>query len=209
MIYLDYNATTPMCDAAREAMEPCLCKNFGNASSIHRAGRNARAVIDDARDKIAGLLKVKSNEICFTGGGTESCNLAVLGLARGRSAGLPAGGPAKAGHIICEKTEHHAVLHAVEHLEKHEGFEVTWLETVNDGVVDLDQLAKSIRPETRLVSIMHANNETGVIQPMREISKICRERGVLLHSDCVQAFGKLELDMSLVDAASFAAHKFY
>ena len=201
MIYLDYNATTPMCDAAREAMEPCFCKNFGNASSIHRAGRNARAVIDNARDKIAGLLKVKSNEIIFTGGGTESCNLAVLGLARCKMDG--------GGHIICEKTEHHAVLHAVEHLEKHEGFEVTWLDTSNDGVVDLDQLANSIRPETRLVSIMHANNETGVIQPMREISKICRERGVLLHSDCVQAFGKIEVDLSLVDTASFAAHKFY
>ena len=206
MIYLDYNATTPMCDAAREAMEPYFNKNFGNASSIHRAGRNARAAVDNARDKIAGLLKVKPNEICFTGGGTESCNLAVLGLAR---CGLPAGPSAKAGHVICEKTEHHAVLHAVEHLEKHEGFEVTWLDASNDGVIDLDQLAKSIRPETRLVSIMTANNETGVIQPMREISKICRERGVLLHSDCVQAFGKIDLDMSLVDAASFAAHKFY
>src|SRR5499427_5883630 len=201
MIYLDYNATTPLCDAAREAMEPCLSKNFGNASSIHRAGRNARAVVDNARDKIASLLKVKPNEICFTGGGTEACNLAVLGLARCRMGG--------GGHVICEKTEHHAVLHAVEHLEKHEGFEVTWLDTSNDGVVDLDQLAKSIRPETRLVSIMHANNETGVIQPIREISKICREGGVLLHSDCVQAFGKIDIDMSLVDAASFAAHKFY
>jgi cysteine desulfurase len=210
MIYLDYNATTPLCEAAREAMEPCLCKNFGNASSIHRAGRNARAVVDNARDKIASLLKVKPNEICFTGGGTESCNLAVLGLARSRSSGgQPPVASAKPGHIICEKTEHHAVLHAVEHLEKHEGFEVTWLDTSNDGVVDLDQLAKAIRPETRLVSIMTANNETGVIQPMREISKICRERGVLLHSDCVQAFGKIDLDLSLVDAASFAAHKFY
>jgi cysteine desulfurase len=201
MIYLDYNATTPLCDAAREAMEPYFAKNFGNASSIHRAGRNARAAVDNARDKIAGLLKAKPNEICFTGGGTESCNLAVLGLAR---CGIERG-----GHIICEKTEHHAVLHAVEHLEKHEGFEVTWLDTSNDGVVDLDQLAKSIRPETRLVSIMTANNETGVIQPIKEISKICRERGVLLHSDCVQAFGKIDIDMSLVDAASFAAHKFY
>ena len=201
MIYLDYNATTPLCDAAREAMEPYFRKDFGNASSIHRAGRNARAAVDNARDKIAGLLKLKPNEICFTGGGTESCNLAVLGLARCKMDG--------GGHIICEKTEHHAVLHAVEHLEKHEGFEVTWLDTTNDGLVDLDQLAKSIRPETRLVSIMAANNETGVIQPMREISKICRERGVLLHSDCVQAFGKIDLDMSLVDAASFAAHKFY
>jgi cysteine desulfurase len=210
MIYLDYNATTPLCDAAREAMEPYFAKNFGNASSIHRAGRNARAAVDNARDKIAGLLKAKPNEICFTGGGTESCNLAVLGLAR---CGIERG-----GHIICEKTEHHAVLHAVEHLEKHEGFEVTWLDTSNDGVVDLDQLAKSIRPETRLVSIMTANNETGVIQPIKEISKICRERGVLLHSDCVQAFGKSaigtdssggEIDMSFFDAASFAAHKFY
>lgn len=201
MIYLDYNATTPLCDAAREVMEPYFSKNFGNASSIHRAGRNARAAVDNARDKIASLLKVKPNEICFTGGGTESCNLAVLGLARTKVNG--------GGHVICEKTEHHAVLHAVEHLEKHEGFEVTWLDTVNDGVVDLDQLAKSIRPETRLVSIMTANNETGVIQPMKEISKICRERGVLLHSDCVQAFGKIDIDISLVDAASFAAHKFY
>ena len=201
MIYLDYNATTPLCDAAREVMEPYFSKNFGNASSIHRAGRNARAAVDNARDKISSLLKVKPNEICFTGGGTESCNLAVLGLARCKGDG--------GGHIICEKTEHHAVLHAVEHLERHEGFEVTWLDTVNDGVVDLDQLAKSIRPETRLVSIMTANNETGVIQPMKEISKICRERGVLLHSDCVQAFGKIDIDISLVDAASFAAHKFY
>jgi cysteine desulfurase len=201
MIYLDYNATTPLCDAAREAMEPYFSKHFGNASSIHRAGRNARAAVDNARDKVAALIKAKPNEICFTSGGTESCNLAVLGLARCRMNG--------GGHIICEKTEHHAVLHAVEHLEKHEGFDVTWLDTFNDGVVDLDQLAKALRPETRLVSIMTANNETGVIQPLKEISKICRERGVLLHSDCVQAFGKIEIDVSLVDAASFAAHKFY
>jgi cysteine desulfurase len=201
MIYLDYNATTPLCDAARDAMLPYFSQHFGNASSIHRAGRNARAAVDNARDKIAGFLKAKPNEICFTGGGTESCNLAVLGLARCKTDG--------GGHIICEKTEHHAVLHAVEHLEKHEGFEVTWLDVSEDGVIDLDQLAKSIRPETRLVSIMTANNETGVIQPLKEISKICRERGVLLHSDCVQAFGKIDIDISLVDAASFAAHKFY
>src|SRR4029077_4285031 len=204
MIYLDYNATTPLCDAAREAMLPYFSTHFGNPSSIHRAGRNARAAVDNARDKIASLIRETPNEIVFTSGGTESCNLAVLGLARCKVDG--------GGHVICEKTEHHAVLHAVEHLEKHENIEVTWLETSNDGIVDLDQLAKSIRPETRLVSIMHANNETGVIQPMREISKICRERGVLLHSDCVQAFGKIDIDpagVGLVDAASFAAHKFY
>jgi len=201
MIYLDYNATTPLCDAAREAMLPYFSQHFGNPSSIHRAGRNARAAVDNARDKIAGLIHAKPNEIIFTSGGTESCNLAVLGLAR---CGMEGG-----GHVISNKTEHHAVLHAVEHLEKHESFEVTWLETSNDGIVDLDQLEKSIRPETRLVSIMTANNETGVIQPLKEISKICRERGVLLHSDMVQSFGKIDIDISLVDAASFAAHKFY
>ncbi len=140
-------------------------------------------------------------EIIFTGGATESCNLAVLGLARSASS--------RGGHIISNKAEHHAVLHALEHLEQHEGFEVTWLNVSESGMVDLDQLADSIRPDTRLVSIMTANNETGVIQPMREISQICRDRGVLLHSDMVQSFGKMDVDVSLVDAASFAAHKFY
>jgi len=111
--------------------------------------------------------------------------------------------------VISAKTEHHAVLNAIEHLEKHEDFEVTWLNVSRDGLIDVDQLDESIRPETRLVSIMTANNETGVIQPIREISKICRERGVLLHSDMVQSFGKIDTDLSLVDAASFAAHKFY
>src|SRR5881397_339036 len=210
MIYLDYNATTPLCDAAREAMMPYLDRCFGNPSSVHAAGREARAAIDNARDKLAALLRIKPHEIVFTGGGTESCNLAVLGLARSRPAGgLPAAASAKAGHIISAKTEHHAVLNAIEHLEKHEAVEVTWLDVSRDGIVDVDQLAKSIRPETRLVSIMTANNETGVIQPLREISQICRERGVVLHSDMVQAFGKIDLDLSLVDAASFAAHKFY
>jgi len=201
MIYLDYNATTPLCDKAREAMLPYLGRHFGNPSSVHAAGREARAAIDDARDKLAALLRVKPHEIIFTGGGTESCNLAVLGLARR--------GSCRGGHIISAKSEHHAVLNAVEHLEKHESFEVTWLNVSSDGIVDIDQLAKSIRPETRLVSIMAANNETGVIQPMREVSQICRERAALLHSDMVQSFGKIETDLSLVDAASFAAHKFY
>src|SRR5207248_10844530 len=193
--------TRPTFDSAREAMLPYLDRHFGNPSSVHAAGREARSAIDDARDKLAGLLHVKPHEIIFTGGGTESCNLAVLGLARCRME--------RGGHVISAKTEHHAVLNAVEHLEKHEGFEVTWLNASRDGIVDLDQLAKSICPETRLVSIMTANNETGVIQPMREISQICRDRGVLLHSDMVQAFGKTDVDVSLVDVASFAAHKFY
>jgi len=234
MIYLDYNATTPLCDAAREAMLPYLGRHFGNPSSVHAAGRDARAAIDNSRDKLAALLRVKPHELIFTSGGTESCNLAVLGLARNRSS--------HAAHIISAKTEHHAVLNAVEHLEKHENVEVAWLNVARDGIVDLDQLSKSIRPDTRLVSIMAANNETGVIQPMRKISQICREHGVLLHTDMVQAFGKMPVvipseveesrdaapklmprdpstplrsaqddgvDLSLVDAASFAAHKFY
>ena len=201
MIYLDYNATTPLCDVAREAMLPYLDRLFGNPSSIHAAGRETRAAIDNARDKLAALLRVKPNEITFTSGGTESCNLAVFGLARCRMQG--------GGHVISAKTEHHAVLNAIEHLEKHEGFEVTWLNVSRDGIIDVDQLADAIRPETRLVSIMTANNETGVIQPMREISRICREGGVLLHMDMVQSFGKIDTDLSMVDAASFAAHKFY
>jgi len=201
MIYLDYNATTPLCDAAREAMLPYLERHFGNASSVHAVGREARAAIDNARDKLGALLRAKPGEIIFTGGATESCNLGVLGLARSSSS--------RGGHIISNKAEHHAVLHPLEHLEEHEGFEVTWLNVFESGMVDLDQLADSIRPDTRLVSIMTANNETGVVQPMREISQICRDRGVLLHSDMVQAFGKTDVDVSLVDVASFAAHKFY
>src|SRR5882757_7534367 len=201
MIYLDYNATTPLCDAAREAMLPYLGRYFGNPSSVHAAGREARAAIDNARDKLGVLLRAKPGEIIFTGGATESCNLGVLGLARSSSS--------RGRHIISNKAEHHAVLHPLEHLEQHEGFEVAWLNVSESGMVDLDQLADSIRPDTRLVSIMTANNETGVVQPMREISGICRARGVLLHSDMVQSFGKIGTDLSLVDAASFAAHKFY
>ena len=203
MIYLDYNATTPVCDDARKAMLPYLDRHFGNPSSVHAAGREARAAIDDARDKIAKLLHSKPHEIIFTGGGTESCNLAVLGLARSPMS--------RGGHIISNKAEHHAVLNALEQLEKHEDFEITWLNVSRDGLVDLDQLADAIRPETRLVSIMTANNETGVIQPLEQISGICRSGGVLLHSDMVQSFGKIDLPAvaGLVDAASFAAHKFY
>ena len=205
MIYLDYNATTPLCDEARAAMEPFLRERFGNASSVHAAGREARAAVDEARDALAELLGAKPHELIFTSGGTESNNLAILGLARSRAA--------RGRHLVSCRTEHHAVLHALEHLEKREAFAVTWLGVSENGVVDLEQLADAIRDETALVSIMHGNNETGVIQPLREISEICRERGVLLHSDTVQSFGKGvgagHGCVSLVDAASFGAHKFY
>jgi cysteine desulfurase len=229
VIYLDYNATTPLCEPARTAMLPFLGEKFGNPSSVHAAGRETRAAVDDARDRLADQLGAKAHELIFTSGGTEANNLAILGLARCRAA--------RGKHLISAKTEHHAVLNTIEHLEKREGFEVTWLSVSQAGRVDLDQLADTIRDDTVLVSIMHANNETGVIQPLREISEICRAGGVLLHSDMVQSFGKVpivvpsesrgipqsylkdsatgSLDcarndvLSLVDAASFAAHKFY
>ena len=199
MIYLDYNATTPLCEPARTAMLPFLGEKFGNPSSVHAAGREARAAIDDARDRLADLLGAKAHELIFTSGGTEANNLAILGLARSRGA--------RGKHLISAKTEHHAVLNTIEHLEKHEGFEVSWLNLSQTGGIDLNQLGDTIRDDTVLVSIMHANNETGVIQPLREISEVCRARGVPLHSDMVQSFGKL--GVSLGDAASFAAHKFY
>ncbi len=201
MIYLDYNATTPLCAPAREAMRPYLDQHFGNPSSIHAAGREARAAIDDARDRMARLLHAKPGELVFTGSGTESNNLAVLGLARSQTE--------RGRHLICSAAEHHAVLHACEHLQKREGFEVTFLPVDREGLVDVAQLVSALRPETTLVSIMSANNETGVVQPLREISNVCRERGVLFHSDMVQSFGKQPTNLELVDAASFAAHKFY
>src|SRR5207244_11560032 len=152
MIYLDYNATTPLCEPARAAMLLVLEGEYGNPSSVHAAGREARAAIDDARDRLANLLGAKPHELIFTSGGTEAKNLAVLGLARSRAV--------QGKHLISAKTEHHAVLNAVEHLEKSEGFEVTWLRVSKNGLIDLNQLEDSIREDTVLVSIMHANNET-------------------------------------------------
>ena len=203
MIYLDYNATTPLAPEVLDAMQPYLVRHFGNPSSIHAAGREARAAIDDARDRIARVIGAKSHEIIFTSGGTEADNLAVLGLARAHGA--------RGRHVITATTEHPAVLEAFEHLEKHEGFRVTWLRVDGGGRVDPGELKDAIRGETTLVSIMSANNETGVLQPVREIAAICRERGVLLHSDMVQSFGKLPLDVREAgpDAVSLAAHKFY
>ncbi|MGI8432473.1 MAG: cysteine desulfurase family protein, partial [Chthoniobacterales bacterium] len=248
MIYLDHNATTPLCAAARAALEPYLARHFGNPSSVHAAGREARAAIDNTRDALASLLRFRPNELIFTSGGTEANNLALLGPARSLA---PQG-----KHLISNRAEHHAVLNTLEHLAAREGFEVTWLDVSSEGLIDPAALAAAIRPDTTLVSIMTANNETGVIQPMAEISVICRGRGVLLHSDMVQSFGKTsgvipseaprprgavegsrgaavkpgherfpdtrrdpstplrsaqdDRDLlSLVDAASFAAHKFY
>jgi cysteine desulfurase len=201
MIYLDYNATTPLCEPALNEMLPFLRESFGNPSSVHAAGREARVAIDDSRDRLAHLLEAKPNELIFTAGGTEANNLAILGLARSQAG--------RGNHLISCRTEHHAVLHAIEHLQTHDGCEVTWLKVGSSGLIDLNELEAAIRKNTVLVSIMYANNETGVIQPLREISEICRARHALLHSDMVQSFGKVATALSLVDAASFAAHKFY
>ncbi len=201
MIYLDYNATTPLAPEVFAAMRPFLERDFGNPSSIHAAGRETRAAIDDARDRLARLLGAKPHEIIFTGGGTESDNLAVIGLARNRAA--------LGRHLITSTTEHHAVLHAFEHLQKKEGFRVTWLPVDRHGRIDPQQVADALNSETTLVSIMSANNETGTLQPVREIGKLCRERGVPFHSDAIQSFGKEPLDAREFDALSLTAHKLY
>jgi len=201
MIYLDYNATTPLAPEAREAMLPYLREHYGNPSSIHGAGRAARAAIDEARDRMARLLGARPHEVIFTGGGTESDNLAILGLARAHAA--------RGRHLITAVTEHHAVLRAFEHLERHDGFRVTFLPVDGDGRIDPERLREAITPETTLASVMTANNETGVTQEMAAIAAICRERGVLLHTDAVQSFGKERLEPGLCDAVSLAAHKFH
>jgi len=201
MIYLDHNATTPLCKVARDDMLPYLSEYFGNPSSVHASGRETRAAIDQSRDRLARVLRTQPHELIFTSGGTEANNLAVLGLARSCAG--------KGRHLIACRTEHHAVLNAIEHLQKREGFEVTWLRAQTNGLIDPDELTDAVRDDTVLVSVMSANNETGVIQPLRAISQICRARGVLFHSDMVQSFGKIETDVAWADAASFAAHKFY
>jgi cysteine desulfurase len=202
VIYLDHNATTPLAPEAMEAMLPFLARHFGNQSSIHAAGREARAAIDDARDRLAKTLHAKPHEIIFTGGGTESDNLAVIGLARQFSE--------RGKHVITCATEHHAVLHACDFLGKHEGFRVTRLPVNGDGIVDLDALKAALAEPTALVSILSANNETGVLQPIAEIAALCRAQGVVFHSDMIQSFGKQPLAVRDAgpDAVSLAAHKF-
>jgi cysteine desulfurase len=201
MIDLDANATTPLDESALEAMVSCLRECHGNPSSSHHAGRQSRAVIDSARDTLASLLGCRPHEIIFTGSGTESDNLAILGLARAHAS--------KGRHLVTCRTEHHAVLHAFEDLESHEGYSVTRLEVDSEGTLAPESLRQALRPDTTLVSLMSANNETGVCHPVAALSEVCRSAGVLFHCDGVQSFGKEALDPSLFDALSIAAHKFY
>ena len=203
MIYLDHNATTPLCREAREAMLPWFETLTGNPSSIHGPGRRARAAVDEARDRIASLLGARPHEIIFTSGGTESCNLSLLGLSRRHRVGR--------GHLVTAATEHHAVLHSMRSLAAREDFELTELPVDTSGLIDSERFAAALRSDTLLASIMVANNETGVIQPVEQLAMICREKGVLFHTDAVQAFGKIPCspgDLG-VDALSATAHKFY
>ncbi|GAB4173397.1 MAG: cysteine desulfurase NifS [Terrimicrobiaceae bacterium] len=203
MADLDANATTPLDPSVLEAMRPYLEGFHGNPSSIHAGGRAARAAIDSSREVLADLLGARPHEIIFTSGGTESCNLAILGLARAHRS--------KGNHLVTSPTEHHAVLHAIEHLQFHEGWEVTLLPVDSDGRVDPGAFEAALRPDTVLASIMHANNETGTIQPIPELAATAQEHGVFFHTDAIQSFGKLPVSANIpgITAISLAAHKFY
>lgn len=204
-IYWDYNATTPPDVAVREAMALGLDALWGNPSSVHAVGRRARAALDEYRYRLAALWRCRPSEVVFTGGGTESNNLAVLGTARlGASRGRR--------HLIASPVEHHAVLHALKYLEAREGFSLTLLPVDDHGRVTVASVAACLRPDTALVSVMAANNETGTIQPVAEIGRCCRERGVPFHTDAVQTFGKLPfecIDQFEADLVSVCAHKFH
>ncbi len=200
-IYLDNNATTQVSPEVRAAMLPYLTDNFGNPSSGHREGELARAGVDEARAQVAGLLNVAPARITFTSGGSEANNLAIFSAASAN--------PAKK-HLVAARVEHASVLAPLKFMASH-GYEVTLLEVEADGGLDLDRLLAAIRPDTALVSLMGANNETGVLWPLAEIGTICRERGVLFHSDVVQMLGKEPIDAATlpVDYLSMAAHKLH
>src|SRR5260370_11246950 len=197
-VYLDNNATTPVLPEVLDAMRPYFGERFGNASSIHHHGQETRAAVEHARESVAALLGCRAPEIVFTSGGTESDNLATAGLT---TAG---------DHIITSSIEHHAVLHACKHLEE-TGCDVTYLPVDGCGVVDPDDLRRALRPNTNLISIMLANNETGVLQPVEQIGKIAAEADVFFHTDAVQAAGKVPIDVARIrcDALSISGHKIH
>ena len=202
-VYADNAATTALCDEALEIMVECLRDNYGNASSMHHSGQAAADVVAQARADIAACIGADANEIYFTSGGTESDNWAITNAAR-------LGAKKGKNHIISTTFEHHAVLHTLMKLEK-EGFEVTYLDVHEDGYIRIDEFEKAIKDETCLVTIMYANNEIGTVQPVEEIGKICKEKGIYFHTDAVQAVGHLPIDVKAqnIDMLSFSAHKFH
>jgi len=197
-IYLDNNATTPVLPEVVEAMRPYFGEHFGNASSIHHHGQGTRAAIERARDSVASLLGCRPAEVVFTSGGTEGDNLAIAGLT------------SPGDHIITSSIEHHAVLLACKHLEE-TGCDVTCLPVDGRGLVDPDDVRRALRPNTKLISIMMANNETGVLQPVEEIGKIAAEADVDFHTDAVQAAGKVAIDVNRIgcNALSISGHKMH
>ncbi len=203
MIYADHAATTPLCPQAREAMIRCMDETWGNPSSLHTPGQRAREVLEEARGDIAGIIHADPREILFTSGGSEADNQAL------RSAAL-AGRKKGKNHIISTAFEHHAVLHTLKKLEQ-EGFRITLLDVHEDGLVRPEEAERAMDGETCLVSVMHANNEIGTIQPIRAIGKLCREKGVIFHTDAVQTLGHLPIDVEAdcIDLLSASAHKFY
>ena len=201
-IYLDNSATTPIREEALDAMVAAYRDVFGNSSSVHTFGQAARKALEDAREEFAACMGADAQEIIFNSGGTESDNLAIRGAAMAARD--------KGDHIVTCVTEHHAVLHCCQAMER-EGFRVTYLPVDGSGSIDLNELRETLDESTILVSIMLANNETGALQPVREISRIAHERGILVHSDAVQAAGKIGLDVGEIgaDLLSFSGHKFY
>lgn len=202
-IYLDNAATTKMSKTAINAMLPYMDEVYGNPSSLHSVGQRANEALVNARERIARALGCEAREITFTSGGSEADNQAIISAARiGEKSGKK--------HIISTAFEHHAVLHTLEKLEK-EGFEVTLLDVHENGLVAPEQVAEAIREDTCLVTVMYANNEIGTVQPIAEIGKVCREKGVLFHTDAVQAVGHLHIDVSEqnIDMLSLSAHKFH
>jgi cysteine desulfurase len=199
-VYLDHNASTPVHPEVLAEMLPYFSESFGNPSSVHAFGRDARAGVDTARERVARFLKVAPDEIVFTSGGTESDNFGVKGLALARGR----------GHLITSKIEHHAVLRTCEWLES-QGFALTYVGVDGFGMVDPDEVRQAIRPDTIGISIMHANSEVGTIQPLAAIGATAREHGVPLHVDAVQTFGKIDLDVAAANIAalSFSGHKIY
>jgi cysteine desulfurase len=200
--YFDHNATTPVAPEVLDAMVSCLGQVYGNASSIHHFGQNAKQRLEAARRQLAALIHCQPTELVFTGGGTEADNLAILGVLRARSS--------TAAHVITSNIEHPAVLAPCAQLER-EGVEVTRLRVGASGVVNPDDVRRALRPATALISVMHANNELGTIQPIAEIAGIAREAGVPVHVDGVQALGKLPVDVEAlgVDLYTMSAHKLY
>lgn len=200
MIYLDNAATTRTAPEVVEAMLPYFTENYGNPSSVYRFAAKNKCGVDRQREAIAEILGANANEIYFTAGGSESDNWAVKAAAEAYRE--------KGNHIITTKIEHHAILHTAEYLEK-QGYDVTYLDVDEDGLVDTDELEKAIRPETILISVMFANNEIGTVQPIKEIGRIAKEHGILFHTDAVQAFGQIpiQVDGLGIDMLSASGHK--